>query len=149
MLQAGAERAEGLEAMVQAVASWVEVGGVAILVATAVAATALMFRQWAKDRDFSRAYRSYRQNLGRGILLGLEFLVIADIIGTVAVEPSFRNLGVLALIVLIRTFLSVSLEVEIEGELPWARHRDRGGSAESAGAADAGGRPASRSPESA
>ena len=53
--------------------------------------------------------------------LGLELLVAADIIGTVAVTPSFENLGVLAVIVLIRTFLSFSLEVEIEGRWPWQR----------------------------
>jgi uncharacterized membrane protein len=67
------------------------------------------------------AYRRYRANLGRGILLGLELLVAADIIGTVAVTPSLQNLAVLGLIVLIRTFLSVSLEVEIEGRWPWQR----------------------------
>jgi hypothetical protein len=67
------------------------------------------------------AYRRYRANLGRGILLGLELLVAADIIGTVAVTPSLQNLAVLGLIVLIRTFLSFSLEVEIEGRWPWQR----------------------------
>ena len=67
------------------------------------------------------AFRHYRANLGRGILLGLEFLVAADIIGTVAVTPSIENLTILGLIVLIRTFLSVSLGVEIEGHWPWRR----------------------------
>jgi len=72
-----------------------------------------------------------RADLGRGILLGLELLVAADIIGTVAATPTLRSLAVLGLIVLIRTFLSFSLEVEIEGRLPWraaeaeaARDRD-------------------------
>jgi uncharacterized membrane protein len=60
---------------------------------------------------------------GRSILLGLEFLVAADIIRTVAVEPSLGNVGVLGLIVLIRTFLSFSLEVEIDGVWPWHRRR--------------------------
>ena len=64
-------------------------------------------------------YRVLRANLGRAILLGLEFLVAADIVGTVAIEPSFRSLGVLALIVAIRTFLSFSLELEISGRWPW------------------------------
>jgi uncharacterized membrane protein len=58
---------------------------------------------------------------GHRILLGLEFLVAADIIRTVAVEPSLENVLVLGLIVLIRTFLSFSLEVEIDGTLPWRR----------------------------
>jgi uncharacterized membrane protein len=65
-------------------------------------------------------YDRCRANLGRGILLGLELLVAADIIGTVAVTPSVENLAVLALIVVIRTFLSFALEVEIEGCWPWA-----------------------------
>jgi uncharacterized membrane protein len=68
---------------------------------------------------FPAAYRQYRGDLGRAILLGLEFLVAADIIGTVAVDPTFRSLGVLGLIVLIRTFLSFALEVEIQGRWPW------------------------------
>jgi hypothetical protein len=72
---------------------------------------------------FDARYRELRANLGRAILLGLEFLVAADIIGTVAIEPSFRSLGVLALIVAIRTFLSFSLELEISGRWPW-QHAD-------------------------
>jgi uncharacterized membrane protein len=68
-------------------------------------------------------YRRFRQDLGRGILLGLEFLVAADIIRTVAVAPTLENVLVLGLIVLIRTFLSIALQVEIDGVLPWARTR--------------------------
>ena len=68
-------------------------------------------------------YKQLRSNLGRSILLGLELLVAADIINTVAVEPTLRSLAVLAGIVLIRTFLSVSLEVEIEGRWPWQAPR--------------------------
>ena len=114
-----AGKPEMVERAVHAVALAVEVGGVLMLVVTAIAATALLFRDWKRCGSFGPAYKGYRRNLGRGILLGLEFLVIADIIGTVAIEPTFRNLGVLGLIVLIRTFLSFSLEVEIEGRLPW------------------------------
>ena len=69
----------------------------------------------------ARGVSTYRANLGRGILLGLELLVAGDIIGTVAVTPSFENLAILGLIVIIRTFLSFSLEVEIEGRRPWQR----------------------------
>ena len=112
------ERMPWVESAAHQLAMWVEIGGVLMLVLTAVVASALMLRDWWAD-GFTRAYQGYRRNLGRGILLGLEFLVIADIIGTVAVEPSFRNLGVLGLIVLIRTFLSFALEVEIEGRFPW------------------------------
>lgn len=63
----------------------------------------------------------FRSSLGQSILLGLEFLVAADIINTVAIEPTVRSLIVLAGIVLIRTFLSFSLEVEIEGRWPWQK----------------------------
>lgn len=63
-------------------------------------------------------YRQFRQDIGRGILLGLEFLVAADIIRTVAVTPTLNGVLVLGLIVLIRTFLSMALEVEIEGRWP-------------------------------
>ncbi|KKB09831.1 DUF1622 domain-containing protein [Devosia chinhatensis] len=64
-------------------------------------------------------FRRYRADAGRGILLGLEFLVAADIIATVAIEPSLESLAVLAGIVAIRTFLSLSLEVEVSGRWPW------------------------------
>jgi len=66
-------------------------------------------------------YRRLRQDLGRGILLGLEFLVAADIIRTVAVTPTLQSVAVLGLIVLIRTFLSMALQVEVEGRIPWQR----------------------------
>ncbi|WP_346763006.1 DUF1622 domain-containing protein [Arthrobacter sp. Soil736] len=73
-------------------------------------------------------YRSYRQLLGRSILLGLELLVAADIIRTVAVTPTFESVGVLAIIVLIRTFLSFSLELEITGRWPWQKEPSPAGS---------------------
>ncbi len=70
-------------------------------------------------RHVPDVYRRFRQQLGRSILLGLELLVAADIIRTVAVTPSLSNVLVLALIVAIRTFLSFSLELEITGRWPW------------------------------
>jgi uncharacterized membrane protein len=66
-------------------------------------------------------YEEYRRLLGRSILLGLEFLVAADIIRTVAIEPTFYNVGVLAIIVIIRTFLSFALGLEITGRWPWQK----------------------------
>ena len=98
----------------------VEVGGVLTILAGAVLAT-LYFCATVRARTFDDAYRTYRRNLGRAILLGLELLVAADIIGTVAVEPSLTDVGVLAAIVAIRTLLSFALEVEISGRLPWQR----------------------------
>lgn len=64
-------------------------------------------------------YKKYRQNLGRVILLGLEILVAGDIIRTVVGEPNLTSIAVLGIIVLIRTFLSLAFEMEIEGKLPW------------------------------
>jgi uncharacterized membrane protein len=93
--------------------------GVAVIVLGIIAATIFAFgrlRQRAPD-----VYRSYREQLGRSILLGLELLVAADIIRTVAVRPTLFSVGVLGGIVLIRTFLSFSLEVEITGAWPWQK----------------------------
>ena len=95
----------------------IEVAGILVILLGGIVATGIFMVQWR--HGFDQAYSCYRKHLGRAILLGLEFLVAADIIGTVAVEPTFENLGVLAVIVLIRTFLSFSLELEIEGRWPW------------------------------
>jgi uncharacterized membrane protein len=110
-----------IDAALHWIATGIEVTGVAIIVVGAAAATMLFLYGGLVTIGWSDAFHQYRANLGRGILLGLELLVAADIIGTVAVTPSFENLAVLAFIVLIRTFLSFSLEVEIEGRLPWRR----------------------------
>ena len=72
-------------------------------------------------RRATNAYRRLRQDIGRGILLGLELLVAADIIRTVAIDPTIESVSVLGLIVLIRTFLSMSLQVELEGRWPWQK----------------------------
>lgn len=69
--------------------------------------------------DEPGAYDSYKHQIGRSLLLGLEFLVAADVIRTVALEPTLGNVAVLGLLVLVRTFLSWSLTVEIEGRWPW------------------------------
>lgn len=74
-------------------------------------------------RKTGTVYRDFREQLGRSILLGLEFLVAADIIRTVAITPDARSVAVLAGIVLIRTLLSFSLEVEITGRWPWQKDR--------------------------
>lgn len=97
----------------------IEVAGICVIVAGGTVATAIFLK--SVRAGFDEAYRCYRKHLGRAILLGLEFLVAADIIGTVAVEPTFENVGVLAGIVLIRTFLSFALELEIEGRWPWQK----------------------------
>jgi uncharacterized membrane protein len=68
-------------------------------------------------------YQGLRESIGGTLLLGLEILVAADLIKTVAVSPTLSNVVVLGIIVLIRTFLSFSLQVEIDGTLPWRRAR--------------------------
>lgn len=110
-----------LNVRLQQVSSMIEAAGVMVIVVAAVVATLAFLRSGLKSGDWQLALRLYRANLGRGILLGLELLVAADIIGTVAITPSLESLSVLGLIVLIRTFLSFSLEVEIEGRWPWRR----------------------------
>jgi len=84
---------------------------------------------WAAFRVIRREsrqpiYEQYRRQVGKGILIGLELLVAADIIRTVAVRPTFASVGVLAAIVLIRTFLSFTLEVEMTGRWPWQHCRE-------------------------
>jgi uncharacterized membrane protein len=96
----------------------IDAGGVIVVVAGIIVAVGrLLFR----PAPALGPYRQFRQDLGRGILLGLEFLVAADIIRTVAVTPTLESVLVLGLIVVIRTFLSLALQMEVEGRLPWQR----------------------------
>lgn len=97
-----------------------EIGGVTILVVGSLAACA--HAVWsARTTGAQQAYEAARRNVGRAILLGLEFLIIADIVLTITVDPTLESALALGLIVLVRTFLSFSLEVELEGTLPWRR----------------------------
>jgi uncharacterized membrane protein len=107
----------------------IEATGVAVIVLGTVVAIAVFLRCLARGGEWSGTYHTFRTSLARAILLGLEFLVAADIIGTVAVEPTLQNLSVLGLIVLIRTFLSFALQLEISGRWPWqkAPHDSRQG----------------------
>ena len=95
----------------------VDVTGVAIIV------LGMALASWHFIADCrsggERAYVRYRQEIGRSILLGLEFLVAGDILRTVVVAPTMENVKVLGVIVIIRTFLSISLQVELEGRWPW------------------------------
>lgn len=78
------------------------------------------------DADTAEVFNEVRQRLGRGILLGLEFLIAADIMLTVAVELSFETVGMLVVIVLIRSYLSFTLEVELTGRWPWEKKGEAG-----------------------
>src|SRR5687768_12987015 len=97
----------------------VDAAGVAVIVVAIGVAGMSFARGLNRGLAFDPAYRGLRQSIGRGILLGLELLVAGDIIRTVAIAPTFTSVGVLALIVAIRTFLSFSLEVELTGRWPW------------------------------
>lgn len=111
---------ETLTGYLHLVTRGIEVGGTAIIVIGVVVATARYLLQLARGRE-EDAFHRYRSGLGRAILLGLEVLVAADIVNTVAIEPTLNSLAILAGIVAIRTFLSFSLEVEIEGRWPWQK----------------------------
>ncbi len=120
------------EHLVVASARLVELAGVAVLLFGALLAGGAFARRLSRRAVFQDAYRGLRADLGRAILLGLELLVIADIIGTVAIEPTLQNLGVLAVIVAIRTFLSFTLELEVSGRWPWQRAQAADGHADGA-----------------
>ena len=109
------------------VAKWFELSGIAVIIVGTLFAMAKFLanaaglrrtEEIAGQRDLVSAFR---KTLGRSILTGLELLVAADIIRTVAVEPTLQSVLVLGLIVIIRTFLSFSLEVEIDGRWPWQK----------------------------
>ena len=103
------------------VAQGFEALGAAVLVIGVVWAVTLAVLAWHRSGQPRRGYAALRQAFGGALLLGLEVLVAADLIRTVAVAPTIENVAVLGLIVLIRTFLSFSLETEIEGVPPWRR----------------------------
>jgi len=103
--------------VVEEIGKGVDVAGITIILVGVLASTAQFLRRLRKD--VGAAYGLYRVGLGRAILLGLEFLIAGDIIRTVATSPTFQSVGILASIVLIRTFLSLALNLEVEGRLPW------------------------------
>ncbi len=96
-----------------------ELAGVAVLVIGALLAFVTYLIAFFCQRDAPIAFQDLRQKVGKSILLGLELLVAADIIRSVAIDPTFASVGVLGLIVAVRTFLSWSLEVEINEKWPW------------------------------
>ncbi|MBM3685905.1 MAG: DUF1622 domain-containing protein [Actinobacteria bacterium] len=103
------------------VAQVFEVIAAAVLMIGLFFAAFVSLRMWARTRSGSAAYKLMRQTFGGVLLLSLEILVAGDLIRTVAVAPTLDNVIVLGLIVLIRTFLSFSLEIEIDGVPPWRK----------------------------
>lgn len=117
---------EPAHAFVDNLSKLLELAGVGIIIAGVLLAAVIFVRSGLRDGEWQAGYQVCRSNLGRGILLGLELLVGADIISTITAPLTFQSVGLLGGIVLIRTFLSFSLETEIEGCWPWQRaHRDK------------------------
>jgi len=123
MMNAGAERGEFVSLIapiLEPMASALEFFGVSVII-IGVAVATIGYLKDVFVVSGENAYTRYRANLGRGILLGLEILIGADIIATIISPLTWESVGLLGLIVLIRTFLSFSLEAEIDGEWPWKR----------------------------
>jgi len=111
--------ATGFKPFMESVGNGIDAFGVTVIVVGAGCATLIFLARLFRDG----AYRQYRQNLARAILLGLELLIAGDIIRTVAVDPTMENAAVLGVIVLIRTFLSTTLQLEVEGRWPWQQEK--------------------------
>ena len=118
----------GFHQAIRWVAGVIEALAVAIIVLGAIVTTLQFLLRLIKEGALEDCYRRFRSDFGKTILLGLEFLIASDIVGTVAVGPTFQDLWVLALLVAIRTFLSFALELEITGRWPWQRSGPGNGS---------------------
>ncbi len=111
---------EIIEQILEMLALAVEVTAVAVIILGIVIATGRYISKLLRKRNAIEAFGSYRHGLARTMLLSLEFLVAADIVRTVAIdEPSFRSVGILGLIIIVRTALGWALEVEINERWPW------------------------------
>ncbi|MBC5992074.1 DUF1622 domain-containing protein [Pontibacter cellulosilyticus] len=112
---------ESLRLYIEYIAQVIEAMGVVIIALGAFFALIRFFFPIFQSQ--TKSYKQLRQDLGKAILLGLEILVAADIIATVVTEPTLQKVLTLGLIVLIRTFLSLSLQVELEGKFPWQTYK--------------------------
>jgi len=108
-----------MRGLIEIAAEGIEVMAVAIIV-IAILHGSIRFLLSIASKP-AEAYERYKTQLGKGLLLGLEFLVAADVVRTVVLEPTLQNVMILGLLVVIRTFLSWSLVLEIEGNWPWRR----------------------------
>jgi uncharacterized membrane protein len=115
--------------LVETIGLIVDVGGVAVIAGGILWITVSTIPR-LRDESPDDLYQSFRRSVGKVILLGLELLVAGDIIRTVAIGPTIEGVVVLGLIVLVRTFLSFSLEVELYGQWPWRRNREAPGRSE-------------------
>ena len=111
---------EEFKSLVTIVTYGIEGFGVLVIVIGSLIATVRFLRRWRGDST-EATYQEYRRVVGRSIILGLEFLIAGDVIRTVVVSHTMSSVTVLALVVVIRTFLSFTLAIEIEGRVPWQR----------------------------
>ena len=106
---------------------WIEAVGFGIaalgvfLIAVGILISTASFLKISFSNSFQESFLTYKHNLSRVILLGLEFLVAGDIIRTVAVTPTYKSIGILAIIIVIRTVLSLDMQLELEGRFPWQK----------------------------
>lgn len=105
-------------AVMQYIGDGIDAFGVLLIIVGCVGATCVFIKNVIAT-NVAAAYIPYRQNVGRAILLGLEFLVAGDIVRTVAVSPTLMNVAVLGGIIIIRTVLSITLQLEVDGRWPW------------------------------
>jgi uncharacterized membrane protein len=109
----------------EAVVIGFEIAGVAVLAIGSLLAVVLAVAGYLRGVRGS-VYEETRQGVGRSILLGLEILIIADIVQTITIDPTLESAATLGIIVVVRVLLSFSLEIELEGVLPWRRGRPAG-----------------------
>ena len=102
----------------------IEAVGIIVVIIGSISSSITFIRSY-KKLDEGVAYHTYRRQLGRSILLGLEFLIAGDIIRTVVVENTIQNVSILAFIIIMRTFLSVTLHLEVEGRWPWQSEKSK------------------------
>jgi len=105
--------------LARSLSEWIEVAAIAVIAITVLVAVAEMARSALRGRGGSRAYVVFKTHFARGVLLGLDLLIAADIIRTVTLEPTLENVAALGLLVIVRTFLAWSLVLEAEGRWPW------------------------------
>jgi uncharacterized membrane protein len=111
----------GLDYAMKTIAVGLEVAGVAIIVLGALITFGVFLKRLIKEGGLEELVHQFRRDLGMAILLGLEFLIASDIVGTVAVSLSFQDLGILGVLIVIRTFLSFTLQLETTGRWPWQK----------------------------
>lgn len=113
------------ETFAQSAGQMLDAFGVVVILGGVILSTAYAMATILRHKNIHNLYRSYRSNLARSILIGLEFLVAGDIIRSVAGDLSFDSVIILAIIVLVRSFLGMEFEMEIEGHWPWQRTKNQ------------------------